>query len=102
MDIIPQKKTTEDEVKKLEEKAKSVAAEAELMTKKAQFAEQIKKDKLKIKDARKKISEASGGQLGGIFNSLGLGGVSMSKGTKMIIIVVGTVVLFGLMKLMGC
>ncbi len=98
MDILPHKQTTEQEVENLEKQASTVAAEAELILKKAQLSEQIRVSKDKIKEARKRISEAGGGGLG----NLGLGGLNMSKGVKMVIIVVGTVVLFGLMKLAGC
>lgn len=98
MDILPRKQTTEQEVEELEKQAKTVAAEAELILKKANLSEKIRQDKEKIKDARKRINDAGGGYL----SKIGLGGMGMSKGVKMVIIVVGTVVLFGLMKLAGC
>ena len=97
MDILPQKKTTEAEVTALEAEEKSVAAKAELILKKAQSSENIRKSKDTIKDAKLRIKEAGDG------GTLGIGGLKdMSKNTKYIIIIVGTLVLFGLMKLAGC
>ena len=101
MDIFtPHKKTTEEEVKELEKRAVDVAAEADQILKKAELKEQIHKDEIRIKEAKTRISATGGGR----FFGLKIGGTNSmsSKQIKIIIIVVGTLVLFALMKVMGC
>lgn len=84
------KKALEDAAEAIENRAKEINEEAELR-------KRIKVAKEKEKAARLAMRENAGTGL-----NLNWGSLGMSRGMKIIVIIVGTLVLFALMKVMGC
>lgn len=89
-------RTNGDGLTLVREQAKTLADEATILEEKAKLVEAMARDKERIKEAKQRIGAVSGGGM------YGLGKILPRKNAKLILIVVGTLVLFAIIKMAGC
>lgn len=95
--IIKGCKVEDERIKELEAAAERYQTEANRLAKEAEAREKVKIAKEKKAEAAKRLREVSGGGWG-----INIGGLQMSRNMKIVVIIIGTLALFALMKVMGC